>query len=333
MANQYGNTTVFQGRDFYFHDIKYSIDEIIKYYIEENHSKIETSEFFHISAGTLTRLFKHYGVRKSKILSYEHNKKTNLARYGDPNYNNPEQYKKTCLEKYGVDNIFKDTQFMRQAYLDKLGVSNPNKLPEVVAKREQTNIERYGVKEITLLKECQEKIKQNNIKKYGVPYQMQRPEVRAKYDFKKNSEKAFQTKLKNGTTNTSQPEKDLYDFLIKIFGEEDIISQYKNQLYPYHCDFYIKSLDMYIELNLYFTHGGHPFDKNNLKDLEKLNKWKLKAEHEQSAFYKNAINVWTVSDVEKLSVAKKYNLNYITIYNMKQYEEFKNYIERSNKKC
>ena len=331
MANQYGNTTVYSGCDFYLHDVKYNIDEIVKYYIEENHSKIETNGYFGINGGTLTRIFRHYGIRKPKSLSYEHNKKTNLKRYGDPNYNNPEQYKKTCLEKYGVDNYFKDGERMKQIYLNKFGVSNPNKLPEVIAKREKTNLERYGVREVTLSEEFQEKVKQSNIKRYGVPYQMQRPEIKEKYNFKLNSEKAFQTKLKNGTANTSKPEIEMKKFLIELFGENNILCQYKTDLYPYHCDFYIKTLNMYIELNLYFTHGGHPFDSTNKDDLNKLEIWKQKSQN--SKFYLNAINVWTCLDVEKIKVAKNNNLNYVMIYNMKQYEEFKNYIKKEIWKC
>lgn len=212
MSNQYGTTTVYNGRDFSLHDVSYNIDEIIQYYIIENHSKVETSAHFGINEATLTRIFHYYGVKKPKLLSYEHNRKTNLLKYGDPNYNNPEKYKQTNLEKYGVDNIFKDVQKVREAYLAKFRVSNPNKLEWVIKKREQTNLQRYGAKSGAQTKEIKEKVRQTNIERYGVPYQMMRPEVKAKYDFKTNSEKAFQTKLKNGTTNISKPEQDLEQF-------------------------------------------------------------------------------------------------------------------------
>lgn len=191
MSNKYGTPTVYNGRDFSLHDVAYNIDEIIQYYITENHSKVETSAYFGINEATLTRIFHHYGVKKPKLLSYEHNRKTNLLKYGDPNYNNPEKYKQTNLEKYGVENIFKDVQKVREAYLAKLGVSNPNKLEWVIKKREQTNLQRYGAKSGAQTKEIKEKVRQTNIERYGVPYQMMRPEVKAQYDFKTNSEKAF----------------------------------------------------------------------------------------------------------------------------------------------
>ena len=333
MANQYGNCTVYDGRDFYLHDKKYNIDEIIKYYIEENHSKIETNQHFGINNTTLIRIFKHYGVKKPKLLSYEHNKKTNLERYGDPNYNNMEQYKKTCLEKYGVDNYFKDVERMKQVYLNKFGVINPNKLTSVVEKRKKTNLERYGVESYSQTAEYREKTIATLTKHYGegVTAPMKSEVVKSKYNFKKNAEKAFDTKLKNGTTNTSKPEKEMKEFLVNIFGEQDILCQYKNELYPYHCDFYIKSLNMYVELNLYFTHGGHPFDSDNVDDLKKLDIWKQKAQ--TSKFYENAINIWTHLDVNKIQLAKDNNLNYTMIYNMEQYEDFKNYIKGRFEKC
>ena len=151
--------------------------------------------------------------------------------------------------------------------------------------------------------------------------------VREKYDFKKNGEKAFNTKLKNGTTNTSKPEKDTEAFLKDLFGEDNVCCQYKSALYPWHCDFYIKPLDMYVELNLYFTHGGHPFDETNKEDLKKLDIWKEKSKN--SKFFANAIKVWTEFDLEKRKMAMQNGLRYETIYNLKQLKKFKEDMKRS----
>jgi len=53
-----------------------------------------------------------YGVESySKLSEYKEKvKKTKLERYGDENYNNISQIKSTCLEKYGVDNVLKNTK-------------------------------------------------------------------------------------------------------------------------------------------------------------------------------------------------------------------------------
>lgn len=51
---------------------------------------------------------------------------TKKQKYGNGNFNNRSLAKKTCKERYGVENIFEDTERMRQAYINSLGVSNPS---------------------------------------------------------------------------------------------------------------------------------------------------------------------------------------------------------------
>lgn len=113
----------------------------------------------------------------------------------------------------------------------------------------------------------------------------------------------LESKRKNGSFNKSEPEEIMFKELVKIFGEDDIIRQYKEVRYPFACDFYIKSLDLFIELNASWTHGKHWFDKNNDKDVKKLELWKKKSD--KSDFYKNAVTVWSEKDLEKKSYLEK----------------------------
>lgn len=76
--------------------------------------------------------------------------------------------KKATLEKYGVDNIFKDSNFIKKSFNDKYGVDNPGQLKEVINKREKTNLEKYGTKCTFQSPELKNKIKQTCINKYGV---------------------------------------------------------------------------------------------------------------------------------------------------------------------
>ena len=46
------------------------------------------------------------------------------------------------------------------------------------------------------------------------------------------------------------------------------IPQYQSEQYPFLCDFYLPDYDIYIELNLYWSHNKHYFDKTNAEDLE-----------------------------------------------------------------
>lgn len=130
-----------------------------------------------------------------------------------------------------------------------------------------------------------------------------------------SARKAFETKLRNGTFKKvdTVAEIELYNVLVKLFSEDDIVHPYRdNNRYPFNCDFYIKSVDLFIELNRYWTHGGRPFDPNDEECQNQLDRWKEKAE--TSKFYKNAIDTWTVRDVHKMSVARENNLNYIYLY-------------------
>ena len=109
----------------------------------------------------------------------------------------------------------------------------------------------------------------------------------------------------------SNIELNFYEYLISKFDKNDIIPQYSDEInYPFNCDFYISSLKLLIEIQGTWTHGGHPFDKNNIDDIHTVNVWKSK----QSKYYDCAIEVWTKSDVEKRNLAKKNNLNYLEIF-------------------
>lgn len=120
--------------------------------------------------------------------------------------------------------------------------------------------------------------------------------------------KICKTKDKNNSFNTSRIEEKFYNYLRTVFEESDIFRQYLDDRYPFYCDFYIKSLDLFIELNISWTHGGHSFDADNINDQKQLLYWQQRAL--KSAYYQNAITTWTIRDVKKMAAAKMNNLNY-----------------------
>lgn len=125
--------------------------------------------------------------------------------------------------------------------------------------------------------------------------------------------KEYLTKKKNNSFNKSKKEEDFYKSLLEENKNKTIYRQYKDeQRYPFYCDFYILEDDLFIELNLHWTHGGKPFDQNDKECMKQLENWNEKAKSSQ--FYKNAIQTWTVRDVEKQRIARENNLNYKTIY-------------------
>ena len=241
-----------------------------------------------------------YGVEYSwKIPGVsDKSKQTKLERYGDKNYTNREKSKQTCLERYGVDNVFKIKEAQekyRQTCLNNWGVDHNWKIPEE--------------HDLTHTPEALEKKKLTSLKNWGTEHPHQ---------CKKIIDKVNNTKRKNNSFNISKIEELSYMLLKEKY--EDVIRQYKSELYPFVCDFYIPSLNLYIECNYHWTHGGHPYNENNKEDQILLEKWKTK----NTKYYKCAIYTWTVRDVNKRNIAKQNNLNYIEFWNN---NELKRWIE------
>lgn len=220
-------------------------------------------------------------------------KATNEERYGDTCVmNNPDiraKHQETCIEKYGVDHPMK---------IDK------NRLAFSLRLKEHAD-------------EYNKKSRETCIEKYGVPYYSQTN------DFKRIQSKRMSdlkvkkqicaVRLKNHTFKSSLPEDNLYDLLCMCFDASDIERQYISDEYPFACDFYIKSRNMYIELNASWTHGCHWYDISSNNDVRVVTEWRNK----NTAYYDNAISTWTQRDVEKRSFAEIHNLNYIVFWDEK----------------
>jgi len=236
-----------------------------------------------------------------------------------------DKIKQTCLRKYGVESsnqsdIIKDK--MKSTFMSKYGVTNCQQIKEVsdrsIKTRHKNNLDKYGVIEKAQLQSVKDKISASTRN-----YMLSRSQ-QEKDQFYHNIR---EIKRMNGTLKTSKPEEDFYRWLLTVFNSDDIYRNYSEDIrYPFMCDFYIKSLDMFIELNLFWMHGFHWYDENNVDDVNKLNKWleKAKRGHKQ---YKAAVKVWSNSDVKKHNTAVKNNLRYIVLWNYTDIIKFKQHIE------
>ena len=217
-----------------------------------------------------------------------------------------EGYRKTCSQKCTI--------------FDKYGVWNVSQSEEIKQKKIDTCRKHYGVdcnlqrKENIakthsdeIIKKQSESRKNTLRQKYGVENSYLIEEVvRRTYDATKSkAEKYFEDKLK--------------EFNIEF------IAQFKDEKYSYYCDFFLPEYNCYIELNLYWLHKKHWFNKNDENDLKILEDIKNKAESssgETSKFYKRCIEVWTEVDLEKREVARKNDLNYKVFWTQEEIEEF-----------
>lgn len=128
-------------------------------------------------------------------------------------------------------------------------------------------------------------------------------------------EKRYTTMKSNNTlfVKDSKAEQEYYSYLKTMYNDDDIIRQYFDRdRYPFKCDFYIPSEDLFIEVHANWTHGGRPYDPEDEACQKQLEVWKEKAK--TSSYYKNAIYQWTILDVRKAKTAKKNNLNFEVIY-------------------
>ena len=100
--------------------------------------------------------------------------------------------------------------------------------------------------------------------------------------------------------------------------------QYHSKLYPFDCDFYIPKLDLYIEYQGFKSHGTEPYNENKIDHQLLIKDWRKRSNElnfkgQKKSKYLDFINVWTVSDPLKRTVAKNNNLNWIEFFNMKQF--------------
>lgn len=231
---------------------------------------------------------------------HKKSKETKKIKYGNANYNNREKAEITTLEKYGVKNTKQSSQAKE--------------------KEKETCLKKYGVTSYTKTDEYKEKTKNTFIHKYGVTHNTKSREWKEKWYSNKEwvnnrNNSILQTMLKNNSFKQSKTENILLEYLKSEYP--DVIYQHKDiERYPFKCDFYIPSLDLFIEYNGYWTHGSHPFDPLSEKDINKLKNWQKK-ENKQ---YKIAIKVWTKTDPLKREIAKKNNLNFIELW----YDAFEN---------
>ena len=276
-------------------------------------------------------LYKKYGAYDVMHIPHilQKIKNTNLKKFGvefplqQLKKENSEIYQKisqTCINKFGVDSPLKNKEVrekIKQTNIQKYGVDYLFKSNIIKEKIKQTNIQKYGVDNPLKNKEIREKIKQTNIQKYGVDNPLKNKEIWKKSQ--DNRQISSKSKLENNFLN----------YLKLKYESDDIITQYKSKEYPYYCDFYIKSINLYIEIQGHWTHNDHPFDINNLNDQLIMNKWRTKSLSDK--YYKNALNTWTIKDVEKRNTAIQNNLNYLEIFGKtdlnKYIDIFENYIK------
>ena len=250
---------------------------------------------------------------------------TNLKRYGakNPMQNKEVQnkVKKTCLDKYGAECVLASKYGMeklKETNLIKYGYQNPLYDDRARKEMHQRIIEKYGgLGAASSI--IRNKMETTNLERYGVVNNFQLPYFNSVECWKKRRK----TMIENGTHSSYES---YFESMLKTRGfikDKTYMTQYKDEKYPFYCDFYLPESDTYIEINGYWTHGGHWFNPINEKDKETLSKLIEKAleGHHQ---YERAIECWTKTDVLKRRIAQTNNLNYIVLWSKEDIDRWFN---------
>lgn len=271
-----------------------------------------------------------YGVKNFASLpeTKEKIRRTNLERYGRENVGQfgTEEYKNIIRERYGVEYIMQNKEIkqrIKKTNLERYGVENIFQLPEIKQKAREAFFKKYGTQNVCDVEEFREKANEGRARWRQSP---EYPEKR-----KLMTEHNWETRRRNGTYNTSKTENKIFELLKQKFV--DVKREYKSELYPFHCDFYIPSLDLYIEYQGDWSHGSKgnivygSFNKDNVNHIKILNEWKESSKriaNEKNTVgkrnrYTNAIEVWTIRDPLKRETARKNNLNWIEFFTMDEF--------------
>lgn len=269
-------------------------EELEYLYIELNNYQYDLWEFLGVRESKFRSMLKFYNIVKPKELHQALIQKTTFEHYGSKApMGNPELREKiqnTKKKIYGEH------------------------LEKVVEKCRKTSMEKYGVSHTNYLKWKQDKISETTRKHFGVNRVFSLPD--------------FQRRYPNCAKNISRPEKRCLNFLKKKFP--DIISQYKDlERYPFNCDFYIPSLDLFIECQFGPHHQCCAFDKNNqLHQLRKIRLLQSKSER-----VRGWASCWSEYDVMKRNIALENKIRFLEFFKeddlykffrRKKYKEFIN---------
>jgi len=198
-------------------------------------------------------------------------KQTCLQKYGKISYSGTDFYKKSILDKYGVENVFQLDRVKKKckkSYIRNLGVENPSQSEKIKQKKEQTCMKNHGVKSGLCLRD---KIKKGNLKNNNVEFPMQSDSIKCKsrltcmnkygveyihqhYEIHEKSQKtALKIKQFRNTGIWYQGSYEL-DFLENYYDKYPDITrgprikyEFKGITHYYFPDFYVPSKNLVVE--------------------------------------------------------------------------------------
>lgn len=266
-------------------------DKFIDYYINENHTQVETAEHFNISRKKVNSLIKEFNCNKDKKIAAKHRKQRSHDSYVSGGQKSSLTQKhswvnKSQEEKDKWSNLCREAQnkIDKSKQLEKVEKSRNTYNLKSIDEKNFINLKRSNsLKEywnnlskndhIDILNSRLHKTRETCLDKYGLEFPCMRKEARL-----------------HG--NNSKPNRDFEEFLIS----NNLNYEREFSLGSYTYDFKVK--DVLIEINPSYTHSVtiNPF--NHKKSIDKFYHYN-KTMYAKNNGYR-CINIWDWDDITKV---------------------------------
>ena len=259
-----------------------SKEELIQYYIIENHSYIETMQYFNLSKRKdLRLLLTEYQIAKSPKQSAKYAKR---ARTHESYLKGGQKSSQTQKDKW-----------VAKSEIEKLAWSSKQK------EAHSSDSFRNKISQINkdYNKNLDEDIKQKrNLKRSkSCKDTWSNPEL-----IKRQKETARSNRKVRNILCRTQQEQNIYDVLLAIYPDTQY-DQFVDDRYPYYVDFYIPSLDLFIEYQGFPAHGKYPYIEGDVKSINEVNR-----------LYGGWRDQYLNLDPKKYNKALESKINFIRIY-------------------
>lgn len=146
-------------------------------------------------------------------------------------------------------------EITKNTNIERYGSTTPAGNANVQAKMVETNIKRYGVNRPTMSPIVQQKQRKTTMLNFGVPYGVITSQCRKATTSNETIKKRHEAMKRNKTYNSSVPEEMLHAALIERFGAENIVRQHPAGDGKWSIDFYVTSINTYIQCDGMYWHG------------------------------------------------------------------------------
>ena len=226
------------------------IDKIREYYLEQNHTQVETLKYFDISKYKLTKIIKENNLYKSSE-SKKQKCKQGAKRTKEEQERINEKRKQTCLERYGVEYSWQAKE-VKDKIGDTLerryGTRNLREIDEINERRKQTCLERYGGETPFHSQAIQEKVTDTLCEHYG--------------------RRSSTTQLSEKAIEVFSSEKNFRDFLLNIPEEKRTLYEIEKRL-EYSGSLFYKYYHKYHLETIPYKSSNHSRYEDEICDLLK----------------------------------------------------------------